>query len=56
MDDIFDLAKFDEYKEDNCREVKSANGGLPQNLWDSYSAMGHVKIFSHIFLSSARNA
>ena len=24
MDDVFDLSKFDEYKEDNRREVKAA--------------------------------
>ena len=32
MEKIFDLAKFDEYKEDNRREVKSAKGGLPNSL------------------------
>lgn len=25
----FDLSKFDSYKEDNRREVKKAEGGLP---------------------------
>ena len=34
----FDLAKFDEYREDNRREVKKANGGLPNSLWDTYSS------------------
>ena len=28
MDDIFDLAMFDEYKEDNRREVKAAEGAF----------------------------
>ena len=38
MKDIFDISKFDSYKEDNRREVKKANGGLPVSLWDTYSA------------------
>ena len=42
MNEIFDLSKFNEYKEDNRREVKSANGGLPQNLWDTYSSMANT--------------
>ena len=26
MSEVFDLSKFDEYREDNLREVKSASG------------------------------
>lgn len=41
MNNNFDLSKFDEYREDNRREVKKANGGLPVSLWDSYSAFAN---------------
>jgi hypothetical protein len=39
LKDLFDLSQFDSYKEDNRREVKKANGGLPVALWDSYSLL-----------------
>ena len=31
MEELFELAKFDSYKEDNRREVKRAEGGLPNS-------------------------
>ncbi len=40
--EVFDIRKFDEYKEDNRREVKKASGGLPVSLWDSYSALANT--------------
>ena len=38
----FDISKFDEYRENNCLEVKSANGGLPGSLWDTYSSLANT--------------
>ena len=41
MSELFDLSKFDSYREDNRREVKKANAGLPTSLWDTYSAFAN---------------
>ncbi|WP_289642255.1 ATP-binding protein [uncultured Dubosiella sp.] len=38
---LFDLKKFDEYKEDNRREVKKAKGGIPNSLWETYSSFAN---------------
>ncbi|MCM1542377.1 MAG: putative DNA binding domain-containing protein [Blautia sp.] len=38
---MFDLSRFNEYREDNRREVKKAGSGLPDSLWSTYSAFAN---------------
>ena len=42
MSGLFDLSKFDKHKEDNCLEVKKAEGGLPISLLESYSSFANL--------------
>ena len=42
MDEVFDLTKFDEYREDNRLEVKRAKDRLPDALWETYSSFANT--------------
>ena len=40
--EVLQLDRLSEYYEDNQLEAKEAQGGLPDSLWDSYSAFANT--------------
>ena len=38
---MFDIKRFDSYREDNRLEVKKSSGGLPLSLWETYSSFAN---------------
>ena len=55
-EDILQLDRIEEYREGNQLEAKAAQGGLPDTLWDSYSAFAMHRYRDAIYYGNRQDA